>query len=466
MVAAELAPYVRATSASETIAALAKAERQLGHDVTIAVPRYPAFEQSGLLLARQLSPLELPGGGEVTVCDGQLASGVKLVLFDLPDIEERPDPYSPKDRKGDAARYGLFARAVVALTAHRAEQGSRFEVAHLHDWGAGLFAVAQAGADVRAPTVLTIHDVSSHQAFSKAETQALGFSKEQLSGNVKAGAFDALAAAIGSSDVVTTVSPSYGAELASVEKSGAVAEALADREVMGVTNGIDYSIYNPATDAALAVRYDAEGHESKGSSKTALLRELGLDLETNRPVVACVGPFSEDSGADIVLAALPALLKNDVSLVLAGAAPAALEKKLSAAAKKHEDALAFVGAPNDALLHRVYAGADMMLVPARHSPCGEIQLIAQRYGALPVAHAVGGIRDTVVDCDAELETGTGFLFDEPNKTALMSAVQRALAAYGSSRWPDLVRRVMHVDLGWDRPARRYLQLYRQAASDD
>jgi starch synthase len=194
-----------------------------------------------------------------------------------------------------------------------------------------------------------------------------------------------------------------------------------------------------------------------------VLRKLRLDLDIERPLAVFVGPLAPESGADVVLEALPALLKNDLALVVAGTGDAALNDKLRAASDERPEFFALVDDADDELVRRLHAAADIALVPARHAPSGFSAKLAQRYGALPVAHATGGLVDAVVDCDAELETGTGFLFDRPDAASLAGATERALTAYAfEAGWTRLRRRAMRLDLAWDRPARRYSQVYRRA----
>jgi starch synthase len=164
---------------------------------------------------------------------------------------------------------------------------------------------------------------------------------------------------------------------------------------------------------------------------------------------------------DLVLAALPKLLRGtDAQVVIAGDGDPAIVAAIEHAVARSNDRAVFARAASEPLAHRVFAGADFVLVPSRFEPCGLVQMYAQRYGALPVAHATGGLVDTIVDCDAKLETGTGFHFGEPTAEALLGAIERAIAARSLPRWPALVRRVMRLDRGWEGPARRYEQLYR------
>jgi starch synthase len=190
-----------------------------------------------------------------------------------------------------------------------------------------------------------------------------------------------------------------------------------------------------------------------------------LPLDAQAPLVASVGRLVEQKGTDLVVEALAKLLRGtDAQVVIAGDGDPALIAAIEKAVAKSHGRAVFARAATEALVHRIFAGADVVLVPSRYEPCGLVQLYGQRYGALPVARATGGLVDTIVDCDAKLETGTGFLFEDATPEALLGAVERALAARTLPRWSALVRRVMKLDRGWERPARRYEQLYRSLAA--
>jgi starch synthase len=177
-----------------------------------------------------------------------------------------------------------------------------------------------------------------------------------------------------------------------------------------------------------------------------------------------VGRIVQQKGSDLVAEVLPRLVRgSEAQIVIAGDGDDALVEKIAAATAKAQGRAVFVRAAPEALVHRIFAAADLALVPSRFEPCGLVQLYAQRYGALPVARATGGLVDTIVDCDAKLETGTGFLFDDATADALYGATQRAISAYGSQRFPMLRRRVMRLDRGWERAARQYEQTYRAVA---
>jgi starch synthase len=263
---------------------------------------------------------------------------------------------------------------------------------------------------------------------------------------------------------LTTVSPTYANEIQTPAHGHGLEGVLASRteDLIGITNGIDYATWNPATDAALAARYDAEDTSNKERCKTAALRELGFSVASPGPLVLHVGRMVRQKGTDLCLEILPKLVFAGATVVMVGDGDPELVARASEAVEPFTDQARFIRAGSEPLVHRLFAAADIVLVPSRFEPCGLVQLYGQRYGALPVARATGGLSDTIVDCDAALETGTGFLFRDANGQDLLAATQRALAAYASPRWPALRRRAMRLDLGWDRPARRYEHVYRGA----
>ncbi len=457
-VAAELAPFVKVGGLADVVAALGKAVRQLGHKVTVALPRYPGFEQGGLLMARRLTPLAFELGGvpiEVTVYDGRLPSGVEISLFDAPGLFNRDGVYGDAD--GDYAdnahRFAVLSRAAAELVRQREALGTPFDVVHLHDWPAALVPVYLRGDGGRhTPTLLTVHNLAHQGPFSAEVAASIGLPRV-------AGSF--LAAGLEAAGRVTTVSDGYAREIQTAEQGAGLDAVIARRagDLVGITNGVDHATWNPATDPTLVARYDAEDASGKERCKAAVLRELGLEVAEGRPLVISVGRMVQQKGTDLVASAMQKIVRAGATVVVAGDGEPKLVVAIEKAVAKCPGEARFVRAAPEALVHRLFAGADLALVPSRFEPCGLVQLYAQRYGAAPVARATGGLRDTVVDCDAALSTGTGFLFDEPTATALVGAVQRALSAYASPSWRVLRRRMMKLDLGWDRPARRYTRLY-------
>ena len=458
---AELAPYVRETEACDSAAALVKALRQLGHRVTVAAPRSPGFEAGGLLAARRLTPLTLADGNEVNVLDGQLASGAELVLFDLPGLFDRSSIYGEGGvpYADNAARFATFGRAVAALVAQRAELGKPVEVVHAHDAVASLVPLALRGQSV--PVVFTIHDIERKAEFPLAARDSLGFS--DVSSLELAGALSGLASAVTLANAVTTVSSRYAQEILDPTRSGPLASVLSGlpEPVLGIPGGVDYATCNPATDTALESRFDAEDPANKGRSKVAALKKLELELELDRPLLVFLGDLGREPGADALFEALPELLKLDLAFIVANTGAPSAAERFQAVARDYAGDLACVASIDERQSRQLLAGADLALVLSAGGPGGNRQLFAQRYGAVPVAFAAGALVDAIVDADAELETGTGFLFDSLDAESLTGAISRAFSAYGNPAFTRLRRRVMRLDLAWDRPARRYAQVYRK-----
>jgi starch synthase len=475
-VTTELAPFVKVGGLADVSAALPKALRALGHSVTTIVPRFPALEAQGLLLARRLTSLRFtlgPRALEATVFDGRLPSHVELVVVDVPGLFDREGVYGERGEgyPDNALRFAAFSRVAAELVRQRAIAGRPVDVVHCNDWGTALIPTYLQGLSADLPSlgatrsVLTVHNVVHQGVFPKEElpVTGIGWDAFRVDGIEFYGAINFLKQGIVTADAVTTVSPTYAREIQTEAHGAKLDGVLRERgaALVGVINGVDYAVWNPATDPALVARYDAEDFANKVRSKGALQKELGLPLDAEVPLVAFVGRLAAQKGADRVAAMLPKLLRvSDAQVVIAGDGDPALASLIEAAVAKSYGRSVFVRAAGEQVVHRIFGAADLVLLPSVYEPCGLVQLYAQRYGALPVARATGGLIDTIVDCDAKLETGTGFLFDEPTADALLAAVERALAARTLPQWASLVRRVMRLDRGWERPARRYEQIYR------
>jgi starch synthase len=470
MVAAELSPYARAGETADSVAALSRMLVQLGHEVTVALPRYPSFEDQGLLVARRLTPLRLATGESVTVFDGQLGSGVKIALFDGPEFFARPGVYGEGDEAyaDNPQRFALLAQAAAALAVQRAAQGQAFDVAHLHDWPGALAAIALAQTDVPLPKVLTLHDLGRDGSFPARELASLGIPEalDNEAGVRLGGQVSVLKGGIQMADAVTTVSPTYARDLTGPEHGGLLSPVFEARgeELSGILPGLDYAVHNPTVDFALPSRFNAENAGNKGSCKTALVRRLGLDLDPDRPLLVLVGPLTKERGADLLVSVVTRLLESDVTLVVAGTGNGTIVRSLAAKGLTERDNYAYLEQADGDEERRLLAAADLWLSPSRYDRSASLIRRAQRYGAAPVALARGAVSDAVVDCDSELETGTGFTYDEPTPEALLGAIQRGLVAYRHPAWSRLTRRLLRLDLSWESPARRYLKVYKNASA--
>jgi starch synthase len=493
-VTSELAPPVKVGGLGDAVFGLSRTLKNLGHKVTVALPRFEAVEESGILLARRLTPMRLsphPGEAvpphgfvpsEVTLFDGRLGSGVDLVLFDAADAKGRSiyagtgtsAVTSIYDDEHAALRYAVFCRAVVELCKRQAASGQAYDVVHLHDWPAAMVAYLMRLYPELEVTrsVLTLHNAAHQGQFegeaARAALSALGLSEAHFVPTRLEfyGGVSLLKGGILEADAITTVSETYAREILAPETGNRLDGVLRARAnpPTGIVNGVDYSVWNPATDSILVARYDADDPSNKGRSKSALFSELGLEIDPERPLFVTLGRVVQQKGMDVLAAALPKIMKNDLAFVVAGGGDEALETALKTQLERHPERARFLGRVSEALSHKLLAAADFVVLPSRFEPCGLVQLHAQRYGALPIVSRTGGFVDTVVDLDAHLETGTGFVFGAASAPDLVGAIGRALSAYQHTRFGAVRRRVMRLDLGWERAARRYAQIYKQISA--
>ncbi|HEY6079407.1 MAG TPA: glycogen/starch synthase [Polyangiaceae bacterium] len=454
MVSAELSPYARGSEVGDVVAGLSKALRQLGHRVTLALPRHPGFEAGGLLMARRLTPLSI-GGTDLTVLDGQLASGVELALFDDPPLFDRPTVFGEGEGYSDnLARFAVLCRGAAALAQQRAEQGKPFEVVHAFDAPTAALPALLSASPVRLPCLLTVLDTARVGHFASGAHSAF----PGLRGLI-GDAVSLLELGLSNAQLVVAGSEDAARDLGSPHVSGALAPTqVGERAPTCVGAGLDYALFNPATDTAIPSRYDAEDASNKGRCKSVVLSELQLELELDRPLLFALATSERE--AELLLEALPALLKNDIAVV--ACVPPTMAAALDRLASEYPSDLARLKDASDSARRRAISAADFALcLDARALTPASLQA-AQRYGAVPIALGQGAQLDALVDCDAELETGTGFLFDAADAPSLVGAAARAFSAYGSPGHARLRRRVMRVDVSWERVARRYAQLYRKA----
>jgi starch synthase len=471
-VSPEVVPFHKVGGLADVAGALPKALRALGHKVTVFSLRYGSVDTNANALARRLMKVKVPLGGEVVQADiheARLPSGVEVVLLGGPRVSDRPGVYGENGAAYDDnhLRFALLARGVVEWIKLQPRVP---DVLHLHDWTAALVPLYLREAAATDPrlasvkTVFTLHNLAHQGVFPRETLEAIGLP-------ASLGALNALEfysnvswlkAAILYADAMVTVSPTYAREVLTALEGRKLDGALrAYRpKLQGILNGLDPSVWNPATDPALAARFDATNPVLRLRNKSDLQRRCGLPVRPEAAVLGMVARFDTQKGVDLVLDAAPQLLRHDLQLVVQGSGDPALMDRMKAFAAAMPDRVAYQPEHDEPHAHRIFAGSDLFLVPSRFEPCGLTQLYAMRYGAVPVVRATGGLRDTVVNLDDHLRTGTGFTFDDDTPAALLGAVGRALTAFQDRPAFDrVVQRVMRQDFSWERPARRYHALY-------
>jgi len=469
----ELHPYSKVGGLADAAAGLAKALRGLDHRVLVVTPRYEGIDPGAFSLARRLSPLPVAIGEtseNVVVWDARTASGVEVALVEHPALT-RAGVYGPAGAAAypdNALRFGILGFAALEIARGL---GRKIQIVHAHDWAScvALHALRHGGDHGMldgAQGVLTVHNAQHQGVFEKEWVGRLGLGWEgfHAEGFEFWDKLSLLKAGLAAASRVTTVSPTYAKEIQTPAGGCGLDGRFSSlgHPLVGILNGIDPSIWNPATDSALASRYDAEQPSGKILCKSALQAELGLSTGTDAPLVGAVSRLAEQKGLDLLAAAAAFALRQGTQIAVLGQGDRELAHTFEGLAQQFPGRLAFRSEFDEALAHRIYAGSDFFVVPSRFEPCGLAQLYAMRYGAVPIVRRTGGLSDTVVDADVRLTTGTGFVFEAADADSLQGAIGRAVGAYRDpAGLRALRRRAMRVDLTWERAARMYEQLYRQ-----
>jgi starch synthase len=477
MVASECEPWAKTGGLADVVDALSRAldlpePAGPGHEVDVYLPWY-----AGLVPPDGLVPLELrvpvgsPDGDgphyeEVTLWSGQ-ADGYRLRLVQHAASFDRDHYYMDAD--GDfadnAARFTLLGRTV--LEAIRAE-ARPVDVLHGHDWQSAPALLSlrhrYAGDPLLAgtATMLTCHNLAYHGWTPREEAWQLDLPKSVG----KVDGVDLLREAILTADIVNTVSPNYAKESLTPEYGAGLDDVLIERgdSYIGIINGIDTVLWDPATDATLAAPYDASDVTPKAQTRADLMARNGLDPDG--PLLGVIGRLDPQKGFDLVTAAAPELVAMGARLIVLGTGNEQLVAGLVELAGKHPDRIAVLERFDRDEARRIYAGADLFLMPSRFEPCGQGQIIAMRYATPPVVRASGGLADTVIDADADLENGTGFVFGPADPDALVEAVRRAMAALDDeARFRHIQAQGMARDHSWRVPARQYEAAYRRVLND-
>ncbi len=465
-VASEIQPLVKTGGLADALGRLPAAQLELGHQVAVLVPGYPAILDR-VSPVDELMTLDSADDGPVRVLRGQLpGTAVTLLVLDAPQRFDRPgNPYvdaEGRDWQDNHRRFALLGRAAAEI----ARRAWPADVVHAHDWHAGLTPAYLRAAGDFCATCFTIHNLSFQGIFDAELYPDTGLPGDfyTLEGLEFHGRWSFMKSALNFSDAITTVSPTYAREILTTEHGMGLDGLLRHRatRLHGILNGVDYATWDPATDPLLASPYSIETLDRKRQNKRALQRASELDEDDDILLVGVVSRLTEQKGLDFALGALADLLiKGRLQLVLLGSGDPVLESAFNALANRHPDRCAVRLGYDEALAHRIMGGADVILVPSRFEPCGLTQLYGLRYGTLPVVRHTGGLADTVDRYTvSRASAATGFVFDTPNTTAVRRALGSALKLYAdSAAWQQIMRNAMRRDFGWDKAAVAYSELY-------
>jgi starch synthase len=466
----EVVPFAKTGGLADVAGALPKALRAHDTDSIVILPHYDQIDR-GLLTDQIIEnvPVEWRGGLRPTRVWQSDAGGAPAYLIEAPEYFSRSSIYGYGD---DHERFAFFSRAALALCKHLDWQP---DIIHGNDWPCG-FAMIEVRARRRyddfynpVRTLFSIHNIAYQGAFDPRDLWWLGFGDQPDRDDFMfKGAASALKAGMIAADALSTVSRRYAEEIKTPDQGYGLdwlLRARGDRFV-GVTNGVDYDIWNPDTDPHIAENFSADDMSGKHACKLDLLRRFGLPQERERPIIAIISRLVAQKGYDLIRQVAGEILESGSFFIALGAGAEEYENFLQ---RWHDSAPKRVGIykgyAGEPLAHQIEAGADMFLMPSLYEPCGLNQMYSMRYGTIPIVRATGGLDDTVENFDPERGTGNGFKFTAYTAPSLLEKIREALYFYGKPEaWRQIQRNGMAMDNSWSAAARRYLEIYGELAN--
>jgi len=462
-VAAEATPLVKVGGLADVIGSLPKALVEMGHDVRVIMPRYGTIDPADFTMSPVIDGLNIEimkKTERVSLEVTELGGKVTVYLVDSDDFHNSIEVYG----KGELERFLLFCRAVLDVLP---KLDWHPEIVHCHDWHTALIPLWLKKNSCQYASVFTVHNLAYQGFFDGNFLVDADLEKDwQLrQTGMPDPPLNFMCQGILWADLVTTVSETYAKEILTPEYGAGLDSLLRYREdrLLGVVNGLDYDEYNPAIDDFIPARYDVYALDKRIDNKRALQKRAGFAEDVEVPLIGMVSRLDEQKGLDILTSSFDILFrKTGAQMVILGSGREEYHNLLRQAASRYPDRLAVFIEFDDALARLIYAGCDMFLMPSRFEPCGLGQLIAMRYGAIPVVRHTGGLVDTVQDLTQDMRKGNGFVFKDYDSEAMLAAIQRAVNSYTKKAWPNVMRRIMALDFSWQASARRYEYIYRKA----
>ncbi len=482
MIAAECEPWAKTGGLGDVVDALSRALGRVpgatDGEVEVFLPRYRSVpvpsQTAGSRTVRVPDPLATDGVTELRIIE-VAADGYRLRLVDHPPAYDRDGLYGPPggaDFGDNPWRFGLLGRA--ALETLRTEPDRPVDILHLHDWHAGPAAIQRdawlADDPVIGPAaiVMTLHNLAYHGWTPREQLRQLGLVPGGGVIAADADGVDLIREGIVRAEVANTVSPWYAREALTAELGFGLDDALAAKgdRFVGILNGLDTVVWDPATDADLATTYSAADLGGKVACRADLLTRVEFDPADDGIVLGMIGRLDPQKGFDLLHDAAPRLLASGARLIVQGSGSPELAAGFRRLAEERPDRVELIERFDRAMARRIYAGVDAFLMPSRFEPCGTGQMISLRYGTPPIVRRTGGLADSVLDERRLPGAGTGFAFDEATPDALAEACEAAIEVRARGRpWDELIQRGMAVDFDWDRgSAPRYVSLYERAVA--
>ena len=465
--ASEIAPYASTGGLSEVLAALPRFVSEIGHDVVVVLPGYPDLMKDATPVNVQFS---LPVGDSlqpVNVFERTQPDGQQILLIHNEALFGRPGLYGTAGATypDNALRFIFFSRAIVEL-AKRLEPSP--QILHLHDWQTALVPALVAEQQLPFRTVLSLHNVAYQGSFPMADFACTNLPSHWLThqGFEFYGSMNLLKGGILTADMLTTVTDIYRQQILTPSGGSGLHAVLTERanQLYTVPNGVDLERWNPENPDIVCAPFSIDQLHGKLICRETLLSELQLAPQPSAPVFAMFGRLADQKGYDLLLPLLPRLLAADARLIIAGDGDAALRRDLLAACRQHPNKMAFLPSPDPDFPQRLFACADVLIVPSHFEPCGLAPLNAMRLGALPLAHATGGLLENLSDFDPTSGKGNALLYGPDSSEALWDALLRALDLFkNKAAWEVPMNNAMRATFPWARAAESLDSLYKKLA---
>ncbi|MDF2839329.1 MAG: hypothetical protein K0Q99_100 [Clostridia bacterium] len=466
-VASEAVPFIKTGGLADVAASLPKELRKLGIDIRVVMPKYKNIPEELKRDMTGLSEITVPVGWRNQVCGIQYIEycGVPFYFIDNEYYFNRDGIYGFYD---DGERFAFFDRAVLEMI-DRID--FKPDIIHCNDWHTGMISpllhahYRQREAFRGIKTIFTIHNLKYQGVFPPeilGDLLNLGMEYFDVNQLEFYGGVSFMKGGINYSDIITTVSESYAREIQSPEFGEKLDGLLKSKNqnLHGITNGIDYAIYNPEDDPDIFFNYTVSSLENKALNKLKLQELLRLPQKKDTPLIGMVSRIDRMKGFDLVINILEELLHQDIQLVVLGTGDPYFEDLFKDYAEQHSEKLSAKIKFSSSLAQKIYAGCDMLLMPSIFEPCGLSQLIALRYGTIPIVRETGGLRDTVHSYNEFSREGNGFSFDSCNAKDMLYTINRALGFYKEKPiWKKIINHAMNGEYSWNRSAQRYVELY-------
>ncbi len=469
----EAVPFAKTGGLADVAGSLYKEFRYMGHNVYLVLPLYRRIKENFSLKESEIE-ISIPVGEKDF--NGRLFSYNDNYLFiECDELFDRDELYgTPQgDYEDNSVRFIFFSRCILEICK---KLNFKPDIIHCNDWQTGLVPLYLTILYKNdyffkdTATIFTIHNIGYQGLFPASDISRIGIGWEYFNpeGIEFYGKINFLKAGIISADIINTVSKTYAEEILNEESGFGLDGILRKRKerIFGIINGIDYNEWNPAKDNFLPAKYSYKDIRGKSVCKKELIKKVfssNVQDSEKKPLLGIVGRLSAQKGIDLVIKAAPKMLSSGARLVILGKGDEYIHRELEEMQKKFSEKVSLILGFDDQLAHNIYAGVDFFLMPSKYEPCGLGQMIAMRYGTVPIARATGGLIDTIDDYEPLICSGTGFLFNDYSHYAFLNAIKTAFCIYEDSRkMKNLISNVMKMDFSWKNSAEKYIDMYKYA----